>query len=359
MDCLIHLDYPLIHSNLPYAGIFVQEIIDQPAFAPITNYGANSSEPGYESLPDQSLLSNDPGYETVEPSTSTKISSQKPNSDYDPNYEELRPANVDNVSDHYAKVWSKSSKIDVNDGYSSIKPIKKKTIQNNVGDDDDDEDNPDYCTISHPNETRTTTTTTTIQSDHDYACIAGIRNEDEDVYSSITSAEKANNTNQLDTSTCSTISDSKTLTSPSSESIDGTSSTDTPIRYNSIRSNTELTVSISNYESLTGSESDSNYESVRYLNAQDREHPYERLHNENDLKYDTLKRDVVGLHHSPRTINFSNNNNNNGTNSKSNFSQSNSSNTNSSTSKSDGKISSSSSTNLNSSSSDASLFKSE
>lgn len=341
----------LMHSTLFCAGIFVQKLADQPAFAPVTNYGADASEPGYESLPDQSLLSNDPGYETVEPSTSTKISSQKPNSDYDPNYEELRPANADTVSDHYAKVWSKSSKSDANDGYSSIKPIKKKIVPNN--DDDDDEDNPDYCTITNPTEPRTTTN----KSDH-YASISGIRNDVEDVYSSITSAEKANDSNLLTTSTCSTISDSKTLTSPSSESgsaADGTSSTDTPIRYNSMRSNTELTVSVSNYESLTGSESDSNYESVRYLNAKDRENPYERLHNENDLKYDTLKRDVAGLHTSPlpRTNNLNfNNNNNNGTNSKSNFSQSNSS---TSTSKSDGKVSSSSSTNLISNS-DASDF---
>lgn len=256
---------------------------------------------------------------------------------------------MDNVSDHYAKVWGKSSKSDANDGYSSIKPIKNKIVQNN----DDDDDNPDYCTISNPNEPQITTN----KSDHDYACIAGVRNEDESVYSSITSADKANKSNLLTTSTCSTISDSKTLTSPSSESsgADGTSSTDTPIRYNSIRSNTEMTVSISNYESLTGSESDSNYESVRYLNARDRENPYERLHNENDLKYDTLKRDVAGLHSSPRTKTSNFNNNNNGTNSKSSFSQSNSSNSNSSTSKSDGKISSSSSTNLNSNS-DASDF---
>lgn len=289
---------------------------------PVTNYGASSTEPGYESLPDQSLLSNDPGYETVEPSSSGKSLSQKPNSDYDPNYEELRPANADNISDHYAKVWGKSSKSDANDGYSSIKPIKKKTVRNN--DDDDDEDNPDYCTIS-----------------------------------SITSAEKVDNSsNLMVTSTCSTISESKTLTSPSSESgsaADGTSSTDTPIRYNSIRSNTEMTVSVSNYESLTGSESDSNYESVRYLNAKDRENPYERLHNENDLKYDTLRRDVAGLHSSPRSNINSLNNNNNGTNSEIIFGQSNSSC--SSTSKTDGKISSSSSTNLNSHSDASDLFQ--
>lgn len=98
----------------------------------------------------------------------------------------------------------------------------------------------------------------------------------------------------------STISDTKTLTSPSSE---GDSSSNTPINYNSMRSTDRslLTVSVSNYESLTGSESDSNYESVRYLNAKDRENPYEQLYNESDIKYDTLKRDdtsgsVAGLY---------------------------------------------------------------
>lgn len=260
----------------------------------VTNYDGDVSEPGYESLPDQSLLTNDPGYETVE---RLKVLSQRdPNSDYDPNYEVLRPANAtfDDLSDHYAKVWSKSNTGDANDGYSSIKIVKTKIDKND--DDDDDDDNPGYCKISSNN--------VSAKPNHDYASIAESKLQatagDENVYSSLNS--DAGRQSQLSpilsmVTSASTLSESKTLTSPSSESAgtgDDTtpSSSNTPFNYNNIRSTTELTVSVSNYESLTGSESDSNYESVRYLNARDRENPYERLHNEKELKYDTLIRDT-------------------------------------------------------------------
>lgn len=338
-----------------HTGIFAQKLLSQHSLnsfpevklAFSNNYGGDNSEPGYESLPDPSLLTNDPGYETVQPNK--KTTTEKPNSDYDPNYEVLRPTNVDNISDHYAKVWNKS-KLDANDGYSSI-----KTIKNIITNDDN---NPDYCTISNnnlPNSSCDTIKTSPIN--HDYAFISESKErfnqfEDEDVYSSITTTEpsaididyhngsngKSNKklerivsltpspNNLMITSTCSTISDTKTLTSPSSESGDGTSSSNTQINYNNIRSNTDLsqlTVSVTNYDSLTGSESDSNYESVRYLNAHDKENPYEQLHNESDLKYNTLKGDENSPNPSKSNGSFS------------------------SSSKSDGKISSSSSSNLN------------
>lgn len=256
----------------------------------VSNYGGESSEPGYESLPDQS--SNDPGYETVE-QTHAKNSSKKDGSDYDPNYETLS----DSV-DHYAKVLNKS-KLDNNDGYSSIKPVKNTILSS------EEDEQLGYCTISEDR-------VSTAAKNHDYASI-GIRDttKDENVYSSITndmepelvritSAVKSPSlastpspiivSPNMTASIISTISDTKTLTSPSS---DGDSSSNTPINYNSIRSTdrSQLTVSVSNYESLTGSESDSNYESVRYLNAKDRENPYEQLYNESEIKYDTLKRD--------------------------------------------------------------------
>lgn len=340
----------------------------------------DNSEPGYESLPDQSsLLTNDPGYETVE--QSIKSSSKKDGSDYDPNYETLRPTtNADESADHYAKVWSKPN-LDTNDGYSSISPVKNKIISN------DDDDNVGYCTISND-----TPDSKNVKKrlNHDYASIrettkkyqhqVDVGDEEDGVYSSIpnenytsipveseniqisigekrlqpssngrsysshastpTSITLSPNT-PMSTSICSTADESKTLTSPSSDS-----SSNTPIRYNSIHSTdrSQLTISISNYDSLTGSESDSNYESVRYLNARDRENPYEQLYNESDIKYDTLKRDdtsgsVAGLYALPAK----------------NFSKSNSSNSSiggSRTSKSDGKLSTSSSINLKSDGSD-------
>lgn len=255
------------------------------------NYGGDGSEPGYESLPDQPLsLSNDPGYETLE--KSNLKDSKKNGSDYDPNYETLRP----------------TTKSDTNYGYSSIKTIKK-TIVN------DDDENLGYCTISEDSPSPNAE-----PLNHDYASICETTKEsdknDEEFYSSIISHEMENphsilrfETNKngpsiastpssitlspntaLSASICSTVTDSKTLTSPSSE---GDSTSNMPIGYNNLQSTdrSQLTISVSNYESLTGSESDSNYESVRYLNANNRENPYEQLYNESDIKYDTLKRD--------------------------------------------------------------------
>lgn len=261
-----------------------------------SNYegGGDGSEPGYESLPDQS--SNDPGYETVE----QKNSSKKDGSDYDPNYETLRPTLKSDTIDHYAKVLNKS-KVDSNDGYSSIKPVKNTIISN------EEDEQLGYCTISDDRVPASASA-----KNHDYASIRDTAKDlshEENVYSSITNDMEQDlripnkgtshslasspspiplSPNTLTMSMTSTISDSKTLTSPSSE---GESSSNTPICYNSLRSTdrSQLTVSVSNYESLTGSESDSNYESVRYLNAQDRENPYEQLYNESDIKYDTLK----------------------------------------------------------------------
>lgn len=261
--------------------------------------GGDGSEPGYESLPDQS--SNDPGYETVEQS---KNAAKKDGSDYDPNYETLRPTTKPETIDHYAKVLNKSN-MDSNDGYSSIKPVKNTIISN------EEDEQLGYCTISDDRMPASAS-----KKNHDYASIRestkDLLSQEENVYSSITndmepdSRDHHNKSalhslasspspvsmtpNTMTMSMTSNISDTKTLTSPSSE---GETSSNTPICYNSLRSTdrSQLTVSVSNYESLTGSESDSNYESVRYLNAQDRENPYEQLYNESDIKYDTLKRD--------------------------------------------------------------------
>lgn len=290
--------------------MFAQKLQHSILAFPVTiNYGADGSEPGYESLPDQSLLTNDPGYETVEQPSALGSSpgQQERNSDYDPNYEVLRPTHIeeDNLSDHYSKVWGQSKSGDASDGYSSIKIVKTKASREQ---DDDDDENPDYCTI--PNSLAAKK-----KINHDYASISETKLQ-------MPSPEEANR--QLlspiasMTASASTISDTKTLTSPSSESYDGddttTSSSRTPVKYNCIKSNTELTVSISNYESLTGSESDSNYESVRYLNASDRENPYERFHNDSDLRYDTLVREAVAGLHAPTSTN---NNNSSGCSSKS------------------------------------------
>lgn len=294
-------------------GMFLQKLSQQslnvfPELNSSVADGGDGSEPGYESLPDHS---NDPGYETVEHSKLNSKDSKKDGSDYDPNYETLRPTGMNlNTTDHYAKVLNK---LDSNDGYSSIKPVKNKIISN------DEDEQLGYCTISDPISDDRIPEPSTSSKNHDYASIRDTTKDplqpEENVYSSISndidhddgrnhgktksqspistpSPIPMSSNTALTMSMTSTISDTKTqtLTSPSS---DGDSSSNTPIQYKGIRSTdqSQLTVSVSNYESLTGSESDSNYESVRYLNAQDRENPYEQLYNESDIKYDTLKRD--------------------------------------------------------------------
>lgn len=278
-----------------------------------------NSEPGYESLTDQSLLTNDPGYETVQ---GNPDSGRKPNSDYDPNYEVLRPMDGDRSSGHYAKVWDNKSKMDANDGYSSIKSPKKSQANatkstsasaatSNATAAGSDEDVPGYCTISSDPKTGYGGAKPNVHH-HDYASISESTKRnyfksntvltDEDVYSSIPSESSAvivvssgssngNNgnagqstvtspiSNIMQISGYSTISETKTITSLSSSSDGGSS--DTQIDYNRVRSANDISqMTQSTYESLTGSESDPNYESVRYLNVKDKENPYERLHNE-------------------------------------------------------------------------------
>ncbi|XP_021693708.1 uncharacterized protein LOC5576202 isoform X1 [Aedes aegypti] len=238
-------------------------------------------EPGYESLPG----SNDPGYETLH--------RKGAESDSDPNYEILRPARD-------------------NDGYSSIRD--KRTAKNRLdfGKDDDTDSTPGYSSIKEKidydpgysviSEKKSTAVV------HDYASITeetkrkkqSLNNnnldpgEESDIYSSITSAPLAVNSSSIGPGSVpnySTIPEPPNLTSSpgyssisetrTTPSTDSTSSPDNLIGYskqhNTATNNSNSRLS-SNYESLTGSESDPNYESVKYLNV--KENPYERLHNE-------------------------------------------------------------------------------
>lgn len=79
------------------------------------------TEPGYESLPDQSNNTIDPGYELLKPKENIDIN--KPVSDYDPNYEVLKPKEYQSGDDGYAKVLEKLSQLtdDTLDGYSRVK----------------------------------------------------------------------------------------------------------------------------------------------------------------------------------------------------------------------------------------------
>lgn len=211
-------------------------------------HGVATSEPGYESLPDSSKLSNDVDYETV-----LSVGEKKPNSDYDPNYELLvRP--IKDTDNLYAKVWEQPQNDDLNDGYSSIKSIKKEhhhaSLSNNI--------NHNYASIS---EASSSDAYRTAKDRHNYSTISESRPGYPDELLS-------DSNKRMSTSGYSTISESKTT--PSSDS--NTSDT-IHTGYDSVDGHR-----FHNYESLTGSESDPNYESVRYT-SKDR-NPYERLHDD-------------------------------------------------------------------------------
>ncbi|XP_058452179.1 uncharacterized protein LOC131430913 isoform X2 [Malaya genurostris] len=234
-------------------------------------------EPGYESLPG----SHDPGYET--------LNRNRAESDSDPNYEILRPTRD-------------------NDGYSSIRD--KRTAKNRLdfGKDDDNDSTPGYSSIKERLDYDPGYSVISEKKKppfgHDYASITeetkrkkqNLNNnnpdpgEESDIYSSITNAPIVAHAN-VGNNNYSTIPEPANITSSpgyssisetrTTPSTDSTSSPDNLIGYakqhNTATNNSNSRLS-SNYESLTGSESDPNYESVKYLNV--RENPYERLHNE-------------------------------------------------------------------------------
>ncbi|XP_063704704.1 uncharacterized protein LOC134834091 isoform X2 [Culicoides brevitarsis] len=173
-------------------------------------------EPGYEILLQPSTVAVDPGYEILK---------QANNSDYDPNYEVLRP-----VDDGYARIMDKyRSQNDEDDdlgvspldGYAKIGEKKQTNINNNVvvAPVDDDATSNLYSSLTNP----------------PYASLNEVK-----------SNSIAQNT-----------------ATPSTESF--TSSENNLLRP-------------CDASSLTGSDTDPNYESVRYLKVT--ENPYERLHSE-------------------------------------------------------------------------------
>lgn len=237
-----------------------------------------SSEPRYESLPHVST--NDPGYETV---NVAGVATRKPNSDYDPNYEVLRPTEQN------------SNKPPDNIGYSSIKNpndakhnlvVSKEPGYSRIDETVTAAFNHDYASIAEENKRNYLNNNDITKFDgkpdasyssgennahHNYSTISETQSELLSLMSSTTlnDANKTRNSSEH-----SNLSDIKTTPSASDSN-----SSDLQIGYNSIRTNNDDSrLTSSNYESLTGSESDPNYESVRYLD--EKENPYERLHND-------------------------------------------------------------------------------
>lgn len=227
-------------------------------------YDDSNSEPGYESLPDQSSLSNDPGYETV---VHSETATKKDGSEYDPNYETLRPTIKYNQPSEYAE---DASGVNAESGYSCIKKATTATDDNNVG----------YASTNSRISTR---------FEHGYA---SIRDNDEaqhkyeeDIYTSIPHESiTVATTVPPSTSNYSIGSDGKKMSSPSSDS-----DTNTSIQYNRMKGGDAIGTN-SNYESSTASDSDSNYEILRHKNDKFGDGVKYPIYNEADIKYDTLKR---------------------------------------------------------------------
>lgn len=246
-------------------------------------------EPGYETLPEPSLQNDDPGYETVKPATTSTTTVQHHNSlsasDYDPNYEVLRHNSNNRPSKQhteasYAKVW------DPSDG--TINDVEIKARINSP-------DFHDYAKISDRSHSHAVDRITENDDDHAMS----------DIYSSISTVVErsivSGNEMLLDLSAShetdpnySTISETRStvLDGSGTSTAKTTPSTDsslTPIDYSTMKNSTSTTTTITldddrpaMYESLTGSESDPNYESVRYTDndktATVIESPYERLY---------------------------------------------------------------------------------
>ncbi|KNC25088.1 hypothetical protein FF38_11901 [Lucilia cuprina] len=268
---------------------------------PITVYSVqlNSSDKHYETIANPGLTnsSNDPGYETLlKPKINSSLidDSEKKSSDYDPNYEVLKGPNVTACinsagasDDGYAKVLEKK-RINIDedsiDGYSKVKGEESDDMRNvTTG---------GYSTIADVKGP---------DANHNYASILeakggaeGSNETDSDHYARI--AEKIEPTTPtlpLSNSSKSMVDELLTprtadlsITSPTSitsSSILNTSSinsTSTNQTTTSTISSRQTPTSSSQYESLTGSETDPNYESVCYLNTSGQENPYERLQTE-------------------------------------------------------------------------------
>lgn len=178
---------------------------------------------------------------------------------------QLQTEGIDSV-DGYSSIGEKK-----NHGYAKIKEMNKNmTLNNNL--ECEEEGSDIYTSIPHSQETAFLS----IQdSSHNYSTISEIQQN-----------KPENQTlNVSDNSPSGYSIISETHTTPSTES----NSSDTQLGYNSIK-NSKNNIS-SNYESLTGSESDPNYETVKYTI----ENPYERLHNEKSVTPEKIKGDISEL----------------------------------------------------------------
>lgn len=279
---------------------------------PITVYSVqvNSSDKHYETIANPGLPpnnSNDPGYETLlKPKINSSLNvndSEKKSSDYDPNYEVLKGPNITNINsagasdDGYAKVLEKK-RINIDedsiDGYSKVKGEENDDIKDaitggysTIADVKGPDANHNYASILETKGGSLTVDTASHDTDSDHYARIAEKNEPPPQPSTPNLPLSNSNKSMVDELLTPRTAD-LSITSPTSitsSSILNTSSinsTSTNLTTTSTISSRQTPTSSSQYESLTGSETDPNYESVCYLNTSSgqQENPYERLQTE-------------------------------------------------------------------------------
>lgn len=291
--------YSIQNYNLLHLCV-INILVHTSSKPPITVYSVqiSSSDKHYETIANTGLSnsSNDPGYETIlKPKINSSLidDSEKKSSDYDPNYEVLKGPNISGINsaggsdDGYAKVLEKK-RITVDedsiDGYSKVKGEE--------GDDEVQATTGGYSTIADVKRT---------DANHNYASILetkaetiGCNETDSDHYARIVDKTEQilpvlplSNSNKsvmeelLTPRTADlSITSPTSITSSSMLNTSSLNSTSTNLTTTSTMSSRQTPTSSSQYESLTGSETDPNYESVCYLNTSGQENPYERLQTE-------------------------------------------------------------------------------
>lgn len=272
-----------------------------------------TSEPGYESLNNSSIDSADKSMpRNINNLPSNTIASQRISLDHDPNYEVLRSRPIpsssggvlntrdDQISDDgYAKVTEKNSKsnrilvtsttaLTIDHGYSNIKEGDNKLIVSN---------HHDYASIKETSNHNNNNNDGENDSGNNLDIYSSISNEPNVLCLSpaVSMGSGPPNSSLLNSPEYSTVSETRTTTSlGSSRSSDMQN-----MGYRAISDDFSSKLSVgagfdggggsgssitspnphsSNYESLTESESDPNYEHVKY--ATGIENPYERLVNE-------------------------------------------------------------------------------
>ncbi|XP_011186059.2 uncharacterized protein LOC105214375 isoform X2 [Zeugodacus cucurbitae] len=255
-----------------------------------------SSDKHYETIavPLDTTRNSDPGYETLQKPAKLNHSEPdggKKHSDYDPNYEVLEgPKSTGLSDDGYAKINERKHLTvdeDSTDGYSKVKGEEIEEGATGGYSTIATDANHNYASIAESKREVNGATPDTEDSDH-YARIAEAPRIPQSASELPLSSTLHSSTGKL-TQSVSGTHDTLAITSPSSinsssmlansSTLSSTNALTGSGSTTSTMSSRQTPSTSSQYESLTGSEADPNYETVCYTNTEN-ENPYERLQTE-------------------------------------------------------------------------------